>query len=1031
MKSKKKLYISILSCLVVILLIGFITFMNKTFSAGTIYYDWSSINKITEDYSYSTLFRSPSTQVKVIKDAGKNSSTGSLFYRDSLTPGSELIVLITNCATNKNGELLDVVVKINNVKKFSGSSSGSVSVTIGDSYEIANSQNNPASYTTYSQQVNAPLVFGFDADTAQADFTMTYYKAGTYVSESQKGVLGEINSVSGIYWDFDVHNWSDSYEGNLFNGDEGVKPIVGNSIIYYNKNGKHSSNDYNHTLKEQSDGIAINKRHNKNTNTIYYESAAFITTNNIPNSTFSFTYSGAGCGIQYMFASPYPFEIDSPMKSADKADVETGGNFIYTVSQYIPNNYYGTLFSFHEIYSQLYKTSRFSNVVIKDTLDSHLTINQGNIKVLNENNADVTSYFNIEVAGNTVTATANAGMLNNVNFYAHTYKLQIPVTVKSDTYGIDKVTNKATTTSTICRNDNDCPTENKDTNESDVKIKYKLTVNYIEDGTSNKVAVTDEGYKYFNDAYTTNYDKVDLKVWLFVRSGGDAVNGNITKDTTVNYYFVRRPYTLTVNYLEEGTNKPIDMPADITNPLYYDSQYSTNYNKVNSLKWKIIRSEVQKGSGTTAEDKTISGQIKEDTIINYYFEKIPYGLTVNYYEEGTNNVIADADITRPVYYDDAYETNHDKIEHRMWRIVRSEVAEGEGEVNNQENKTISGIIRGNTVINYYFEKIEYPVTVNYYDAQTKEKIEESDKTIYYFDMKYYTNYDKVDRDIWEYVSTDGDEIEGVITGEQESYTINYYFNRLKYRLKVNYYDDKTKKKIETSDKYAYNYEDEYTTNYDKVDTEYWEYVRTEGETPGRIYEDTEVDYYFKNNEYTIEVNYYDEETGEKIDDPEISSHKYDEEYKTNDDKIDKKKWELVEVPENAEGRVDGDIEVNYYYRRRKYKIIVNYYEEGTENKIAESRESEANYGDKYITDYNNVDGKVWELVGMPDNYQGEIKEDTIVNYYFKQVEIKNPQTGTNQNNITKTIIPSIVLITIIFITGLIYRIHLKKKIYKI
>ncbi len=1028
---KRKYTLPIFMFLIVVA-ISFIVFLNKAFSVGTtIYHDWSAIEKIDENYSYSTLFRSSNTIIKEMKKAGAYNSeySSSLFNRDNIKPGDELIVLITNCATNKNGELLDVVVKINNVKKFSNASESYVTFQIGSPYQIATKQNDPETYKTYTQKVNEPLVFAFDTYYAQADFTMTYYKAGTYKSESNKGELGNISSVSGIYWDFDIENEDSDYNNELFNGYEGMVPKVGTSDIYYNKNKRHGS--YSHTLKEQSNGIAISERNSGNTNTIYYESSAFMTTKDFNNSTFTFTYSGTRCGIYYMFASPYPYTIDKPTKSVNKESATTGEKFTYTVSQYIPNNYYGTLFSFNEIYSNLYKTSRFNSVVIKDTIDSHLTIDKNNIKVINETSTDVTSYFTIGVSGNTVTATATSTMLNNVDFYAHTYKLQIPVTVKSDTYGVDKIQNKATTTSSICKTDSNCPTENKDTNEVDVKIKYKLNVNYYEEGKpGSKVATSDSETYYYNDSYSTNYNKVDLKVWEFVRSDGDATSGKITKDTTVNYYFERRPYTLTVNYLEEGTNKPIDnMPADVTNPLYYDDPYSTNYSNVNQLKWKIVRSEVQKGEGTIAGDKTISGKIKENTVVNYYFEKIPYGLTVNYLEEGTKNKIADPDVTKPIYYDDEYKTNHDKIEHRMWRIVRSEVAEGEGEVVDETNKIIEGTIVGNTVVNYYFEKIEYPVTVNYYDAQTNEKIDESDKTIYYYTMHYYTNYDKIDRDIWEYVSNDGDPVEGEIDGEQESYTINYYFNRLKYRLLVNYYDDKTKAKIAKGDRYTYNYKDEYLTNYDKIDEDYWEYVRTEGTTPGIIYEDTEVDYYFKNNEYTLEVNYYDEETGEKIEESEVTSHKYGDEYTTNDNKIDKKKWELVEEPANKEGTVDGDIEVNYYYKKREYKITVNYYEEGTENKIVESRESEAYYGEQYITDYNNVDEEVWKLVNMPENYQGIVNGDLIVNYYFRQAEIENPQTGPSQNVIIIEIVTMISMILIVIIA--VYKIYLKRKIYKL
>ena len=888
---KRKYLLPIFMFLIIV--VSFIAFANKAVSVGTTqYHDWKDITEIGEDYSYSTLFISPETTIKVIKDAGSYNSeySSSLLNRDYIRSG-ELIVLITNCATNKNGELLDVVVKINNVKKFenASSSNGYVTFQIGATYEIPKDPKDPSSYDSYTQDsienaLYQPLLFTFDTKYAQANFTMTYYKAGTYQSESNKGELGNINSISGIYWDFDIENNDGDYNNELFNGDEGMAPIVGTSDIYYNKDKKHFT--YNHTLKEQDNGIAISDRTSSNTNAIYYESSAFMTTKDIEDSTFSFTYSGRGCGIYYMFASPYPFEIDSPKKSVNVAEAKTGDSFIYTVSQYIPNNYYGTLFSFNRIYDGLYATTRYNQIVIKDTIDSHLTIDKNNIKVVNESNTDVTDYFNISVDGNTVKATAKVEMFDKVEFYAHTYKLQIPVTVKGDTSNVEKITNKANTTSSICKSENDCPTDDLETNQVDVKMKYNLTVNYIEGSTKNVIA-----------------------------------------------------------------------PKDVSDAIYY--------------------------------------------------------------------------------YNDEYKTNYNKVDLKMWRLDKSEVEVGEGSEKDKDSKIIEGNIKGNTIVNYYFERREYPVTVNYYDAETNEKIAESDKTIYYYTMNYYTNYDKIDRDVWEYVSTDGDEIEGVIDGEKESYTINYYFHRLKYKLLVNYFDDKTKAKIAESDRYIHNYKDKYVTNYDKIDENYWEYVRTEGETPGIIYEDTEADYYFKTNEFTILVNYYDKDTGEKIEDPEIESKKYGEEYTTNDDKVDKKKWDLVEVPNNAKGKVTGDIEVNYYYKKHEYKLKVNYYDKKTGNKIVETTESTVYYGDKYVTDYGIVDGRIWQLVGIPENYQGEVTGDIEVNYYFNRIGgtnsqqpgINNPQTGSNQNIVIIEIVTVISIILIVINT--IYKIYIKKKIYKI
>ena len=264
MRERKKLYLISILSFVIFIAIGFIVFINKAYSAGTtIYHDWSAIDKINDDYSYSTLFMTDKTTIEVIKDTGDKGEGDYLIYRGNIMPGNEFIALITNCATNKNGELLDVLVKINNVKKFSSVSSGHVSLSIGTSYRIPKSQNDPSTYDVYSQKVNQPLVFAFNTSYAQADFSMTYYKAGTYNDKSDTGELGNISSVSGIYWDFDIYVEDESqYRNELFSGEEGVVPHTpsgGESHIYYNKNKRHGSS-YVHNLKEESNGIAIDER---------------------------------------------------------------------------------------------------------------------------------------------------------------------------------------------------------------------------------------------------------------------------------------------------------------------------------------------------------------------------------------------------------------------------------------------------------------------------------------------------------------------------------------------------------------------------------------------------------------------------------------------------------------------------------------------------------------------------------------------------------------------------------------------------
>ena len=121
MNKNKNMYKFLIISFSIIIIVSFFAIINKAYSAGrTEYKDWSEVTsgKIQKDFSYSTLFRSEDTQINVINDAGETLVQKDLFVRDNINSGDELVVLITKCATNKNGELLDVVAKINNVKSF-------------------------------------------------------------------------------------------------------------------------------------------------------------------------------------------------------------------------------------------------------------------------------------------------------------------------------------------------------------------------------------------------------------------------------------------------------------------------------------------------------------------------------------------------------------------------------------------------------------------------------------------------------------------------------------------------------------------------------------------------------------------------------------------------------------------------------------------------------------------------------------------------------------------------------------------------
>ena len=520
----------------------FIVFMIITnislVNAKTTYLNYSNIYKIEKEYSYSTLYMSKNTEFKVIKDTGNNSSQNHnyMLYRTNIKKNNELIVLITNSAVNKNGELLDAVVKINNVNNFASGEDGFVTFGIKKDFKVTKTVGNTAPSETYTINYNEPLVFELGSSKAQADLTIIYYKAGTYMSENEKGTLGEITALSGSIYGFD--NIADgNYASDLFAGKEGIIPLNGDSIIYYNKSKIHKKSDYKIEYKEQDNGIAIETKNGENSDVLHYENTVFLKNNHLTNSTFKLSFSGATGNLYLAFISPYPYNLDLPTQSAEVKDALIGSEFNYIRTQYVPNNYYGTILAFQGAYDNMYVDSRYNSFKLTETLNNNLEVNIDKIRILNELNEDVTEYFETSINNNQLTIQLKNEVFTKSAFYGHFYTISIPVKLNSDIKNLDKITTTTTrTTTSTCKTYTNCPKEETLSNKkNDVKLKYKLVVNYYEKGTNNKLAESKENTYYLNDEYKTDYNVVD-KNWDVTEIPKNA-SGKINSNIEINYYF--------------------------------------------------------------------------------------------------------------------------------------------------------------------------------------------------------------------------------------------------------------------------------------------------------------------------------------------------------------------------------------------------------------------------------------------------------------------------------------------------------------
>lgn len=316
--------------------------------------------------------------------------------------------------------------------------------------------------------------------------------------------------------------------------------------------------------------------------------------------------------------SPYPYEAQGVTKTVSKTKVKEQEGFKYTLSQYIPNNYYGSLINFSEIYNSLYGDTHYTNVELSDTLNSNLAIN-GNITITNEKGQDRTSYFDINVTGNSVKAVVKKNILDEVDFYSHVYNLNIPVYIKSGTGS------KLTNTSVIpnqgkssIKLEND--TTNYDSNTVETSLYYNVNTS-ITNGTitgsstvdihNNKTITFTPNDGYYISSVTINGEEQDISSY----NGGGTINfSNITKDYNIVVKTEAYGYT---QITKRDSNTLNTVPRAIIR-LYYDSECTRAVegaeNLITNAQGTITSPRMKKGTYYAKEIQAPWGYILNDTV---------------------------------------------------------------------------------------------------------------------------------------------------------------------------------------------------------------------------------------------------------------------------------------------------------------------------------------------------------------------------------------------------------------------------------
>lgn len=968
-------------------------------------------------------------------------------------------ILAKNSAIDANGNYIDALISTKNIefwahtgvnKTYRYRSSILVTTLSGiTSGDYAKVDDQPGS--TVTPILGIPLNFGLYHEIGQVDASLSYYEANTYNTPNQK--YADIKNIIGLYNDIDIYNdRTDLFSSKIFKGNEGVAftNSEDNKTIYYdvdgkygkkiqidNKDGSKTVTDYKAKLKtvtatdgnnKEYSGLYIDDevRTNANVKDIHEKTSIFITEKLDNTKMFNFRYASArSAGIGFSFVSPIKYDIAGPVKTSSVTKTTDNKNYIYHIIQKIPNNYYGYALKFAN-----YSGTLYNSISISDTFDEKLTnINKNNITIVNENDLDVTKYFDISLSEEngktkfvaTISNSNSDNFISKVDFYNHTYKVNVPVTTK-DKINKNKISNKASTTV-----DND--TDNVlDSNNVDVDVYYTVTVNHIDEYDNTILKTTTDEVIYGN---TFSSNKEDFENYEYDYNESDTNDGKnsgvVNKNITVNYYYKKKAI-VTVNYYKEGTTEKL-ADSDTLNKYYGDTYDVTSYKDNNNVPSKY---EYTRFTSNTTDE--LAGTVYIDEIrINYYYKLKDAKIVINYLEDKTNSKLAESTVIN-TKYDNKYDVTSYKDNSNIaskYEYIRFE---------SNPSDALTGTVNQDVVtINYYYNLKKAKIIINYYKEGTTEKLADTTTLNQTYDDKYdvtsYKDNENISTDYKyvSYTSTPENAIKGTIN--QDTTTIIHYYKK-KASITINYIDKYTNTKIDgiNSDVINSHYGDSYNTENNRTEKEkntifndydYTnEYVITPENTSlnGTVSTDNIVVNYYYNKKSKITIKYYDIETNKEITKENVDSKvHYGDIYNVEAKKIKTEKEEIFKnynferYDSNSKQKDDlkqikidnENVTVDLYYRLKTSTITIKYLEGTTNKELAETYTKSMKYTDVYNAT------EIRDKAGVPKNYNlvrhesstgvlsGTISEPSIliIFYYEKKdpkLETSVSKTGTKE-----------------------------------
>lgn len=751
MKKTKRIAAMLLSVLMIFSIIPI-----QTFAASGNTYDFNDISVLDQEYSYGQLVSTDSTTVAKTENCTaslydtkkQNNNDISVFgcYKDE-----SIEIRISHCSVDANGDLCDAVCTVNNLKPFKTlPATNYLAPDFGLTFPEHNEENHIYAElvigTDYSDIGNNLIYFWLKTSAATVDFSMTYYKSGT-------NTPADISHNTSMFGDIDVplNDTQGSYADEEENGNEFVKLLNNNGNFYYNSSyylertssgtGIHAPliNSDTGITQKQADDKRVNEFGNSNR---FDNISGAVMTQELIDGSYSFHYGGYGCGLLYAFVSPYTYKLDNPIKEVSKDTVKTNEKFVYTISQYVPNNYTSSCLNFIENTGGLY-----TYYIISDTLEDFLVQN-GTITVTNESNEDVSDWFDINPDGQTLTAAVKEDVLNSPDFYAHTYSISIPVYVKNNCNILSgTIANTAVTTAT----DNN-GSYKLNSNTVLTKVEFDIATE-IENGTitpgeknisagSDRTVTFTPDEDYYISAVVVDGENTDTSNY---KGGGSYTFSNITSNHHISVVCTPYEYfNINIKYVDENNNS-------ISEEYIQSLRAEKEYDVTDTANRKIPCYTLNHIDGD------VTGVIQNNINIVVHYTKNKGTVTARYID-AKGNMIADSEILEG-YVSDEYATSSKNI----YGYILTAVPDQASGIFSEDPKTV----------NYIYALKSATVAINYVDTKGNKLAESNTVSGKVFD-KYTTSPKNIEGYI---LKTTPENSSGTMT--EEKITVIYVYEKEK------------------------------------------------------------------------------------------------------------------------------------------------------------------------------------------------------------------------------------------------------------